>query len=516
MAIPKCGDEACLDADCDAARAPVSLSQTEKATLLGLVAEADGASGPVAFSARERLVGDYTKGTNFGRDTHESALGSTVTSVRLSVDEIDLLVSRLGSSESPLASSLAGKLTLLRLALAPPAEEPDLAAVAASVGLGALAAGERPSIVPVTVLTGCLGAGKTTVIRSLLRQLPEGYSCAWLKNEYGDAGVDRVVAQDSRVEVREIVNGCLCCTKVGELADALRALHELNPHRILVEASGSAMPGPLVWEIEKVCDIVRVDGVVTVVDCANFARINNFTHTAKIQAKCTDLILLNKVELAGERLLDDVLDDLHELVPEAPKVPTRGERATIDPALIFGLDTALWRSSEGGAVRPASLEEEAHMAEDAECFHALPDRLPGGWSADRACLEALMRAAPPDDLYRSKGVVPLSFEEAAAEAARQGLAPCWGEGEGGSRLGDTWWLFNGVAGRLTLEPLLHTAGPTSLVLMGRNLKQRMPKIEAALRLPAGTVTNVYATAPPVLFGERLITCGVAKGLAAPE
>jgi len=211
-----------------------------------------------------------------------------------------------------------------------------------------------------------------------------------------------------------------------------------------------------------------------------------------------------------------VLDDLHELVPEAPKVPTRGERATIDPALVFGLDTALWRSSEGGAVRPASLEEEAHMAEDAECFHALPDRLPGGWSADRTCLEALMRAAPPDDLYRSKGVVPLSFEEAAAEAARQGLAPCWGEGEGGSRLGDTWWLFNGVAGRLTLEPLLHTAGPTSLVFMGRNLKQRMPKIEAALRLPAGTVTNVYATAPPVLFGERLITCGVAKGLAAPE
>ena len=112
-------------------------------------AEADGASGPVAFSARERLVGDYTKGTNFGRDTHESALGSTVTSVRLSVDEIDLLVSRLGSSESPLASSLAGKLTLLRLALAPPAEEPDLAAVAASVGLGALpgdagAAGATP------------------------------------------------------------------------------------------------------------------------------------------------------------------------------------------------------------------------------------------------------------------------------------------------------------------------------------------------------------------------------------
>ena len=69
-------------------------------------------------------------------------------------------------------------------------------------------------------------------------------------------------------------------------------------------ASGSALPGPLVWEIEKEMSIARVDGVVTVVDCANFARINNFSRTAKIQAKCTDLVLLNKVELAGEDLID--------------------------------------------------------------------------------------------------------------------------------------------------------------------------------------------------------------------
>ena len=288
------------DCPCDEPRAPISLTQAERTALLSLLAQAD--SEAIVASTRDRLEGNSlaaTAGTNFGRDKHEAALGSTVTSVKLSVAEVDLLRARLASSELPLHASIAGKLELLREALSDsqtgsPGEKGSLAAVAASLGLGDTSA---PSVVPVTVLTGCLGAGKTTVIRSLLRQLPAGYTCAWLKNEYGDAGVDRMVAQDARVAVKEIVNGCLCCTKVGELADALGALHELGPHRILVEASGSALPGPLVWEIEKAAGIVRVDGVVTVIDCANFARINNFSRTAKIQAKCTDLVLLNKVEL---------------------------------------------------------------------------------------------------------------------------------------------------------------------------------------------------------------------------
>ena len=289
------------------ARAPISLTPTEKDLLLSLVpagTHCDDADCPLEdplsalmASTRERLEGKplglgLVGTTNFGRDKHEAALGSTVTSVQLSVAEVDFLRGRLEASEGPLRDSLLGKLELLRNALMATrgTSGQTLAELAAFVGLG----GAPPSVVPVTVLTGCLGAGKTTVIRALLAQLPAGYTCAWLKNEYGDAGVDRMVAQDSRVAVKEIVNGCLCCTKVGELDDALRALHSLGPHRILVEASGSALPGPMVWEIEK-CDIARVDGVVTVVDCANFARINNFSRTAKIQAKCTDLVLLNKV-----------------------------------------------------------------------------------------------------------------------------------------------------------------------------------------------------------------------------
>ena len=237
---------------------------------------------------------------------------------------------------------------------------------------------------------------------------------------------------------------------------------------------------------------------------------------------------------AGDSLLDDVLDDLNELVPEVPKVHTRGGKAVTDPAVVFGLDASLWRSSlrstEGGegsgagagsgaegVVRAASDEEAEHMAVEAECYHVLPRDVPDGWSATRARLEALMKAAPADDLYRTKGVVPLSAAEAAAEAARQGLPPPAADAAGGAgtNLGDTWWLFNGVAGRLTLEQLHHTAGPTSVVFMGHGLEPRLRDIDRALGLPSGSVTRVSAV-PPVKFGERLIACGVARGLTAPD
>ena len=101
------------------------------------------------------------------------------------------------------------------------------------MGLG----GTAPSIVPVTVLTGCLGAGKTTVIRALLRQLPPGYTCAWLKNEYGDAGVDRMVAQvEARVsgQIEQAIEQAAAEKAAAEaeaarLREQLRALQAAGP-----------------------------------------------------------------------------------------------------------------------------------------------------------------------------------------------------------------------------------------------------------------------------------------------
>ena len=106
-----------------------------------------------------------------------------------------------------------------------------------------------------------------------------------------------------------------------------------------------------------------------------------------------------------------------------------------------------------------------------------------------------MRAATADELYRTKGVVPLAFAEAEAEAARQGLPPPTRENS--TKLGDTWWLFNGVAGRLTLEPLRASAGPPSIVFMGDGLSLVKARLEKrSTRVTAGAVAAGTGLAAP--------------------
>ena len=166
--------------DCCDRRLAISLTPSERDYLISLAAPSTTETAAVA-STRDRLEGKSlaaTAGTNFGRDTHEAALGSSVTSVKLSITEVAVLRSALSTSETPLRVSLGSKLELLHEALVAQSSPSgqSLATVAASVGLSA--ASEPPDVVPLTVLTGCLGAGKTTVIRSLIDQLPDGYTCA--------------------------------------------------------------------------------------------------------------------------------------------------------------------------------------------------------------------------------------------------------------------------------------------------------------------------------------------------
>ncbi|KAL4268279.1 Zinc-regulated GTPase metalloprotein activator [Pleurotus pulmonarius] len=212
------------------------------------------------------------------------------------------------------------------------------------------------SPIPITVFTGFLGAGKTSVILSLLPQLPNDYKVVLLKNEFGDIEVDSKLAeQSSLTAVSEILNGCMCCVLVGQMQNALLEIRDkYRPDRIIIECSGSAFPATLAFQIRELerqtSGDLKLDSIVTVVDAENFQGYEDSSPTAKMQASYTDILLINKWEHVSERALDMVIDHLNTLNDETPKIKCRG-RDGVDPDLIFGIETQLFNDSEYSSVK---------------------------------------------------------------------------------------------------------------------------------------------------------------------
>ncbi|WP_460272669.1 cobalamin biosynthesis protein CobW [Celeribacter sp. ULVN23_4] len=184
--------------------------------------------------------------------------------------------------------------------------------------------------IPATVVTGFLGAGKTTLIRHMLSHA-EGKRIALIINEFGDLGVDGDIlkgcgdATCSDDDVMELSNGCICCTVADEFIPTMKKLleREDKPDHIVIETSGLALPQPLVraFNWPEISTQVTVDGVVTVVDgkaveegrfAHNIAAVDaqrkldeNLDHEAPLselfedQIACADMIVVNKADLLG-------------------------------------------------------------------------------------------------------------------------------------------------------------------------------------------------------------------------
>jgi G3E family GTPase len=164
-------------------------------------------------------------------------------------------------------------------------------------------------------------------------------------SEFGNVEVDSQLAKENAISTKEILNGCLvhqsphfrlqieniiifvlqCCTLTGRLGDAMQEIMaEYKPQLLIVETSGSAFPAPIAWEIRRLQAEgvlnVSLDALINVIDIANFRGYEDKSYTAKVQAKYTDLILINKHELLTEQQYDDAMDDVFELNPDTPKV----------------------------------------------------------------------------------------------------------------------------------------------------------------------------------------------------
>ena len=284
---------------------------------------------------------------------------------------------------------------------------------------------------PTTVITGFLGAGKTTLVRHLLAN-NNGRRIALIVNEFGDIGVDGDLLASCGItgcgadDIVELANGCLCCTVADEFLPVMQALLDRPspPDHIVIETSGLALPKPLVkaFHWPEIRSRVTVDGVVAVVDAAALAagrfadapnqpadlpHDNPLEEVFEDQLLCADLVLLNKSDLVEPQVLAALTQDLTgRLRPGVKLVAT--QRGIVDPMVLLGLDQA---AEDDLAARPSHHDsEEGHDHDDFESFAlALPE------IADPVALEArLVAAIAAHDILRLKGFLAVAGKEARA------------------------------------------------------------------------------------------------------
>ena len=196
---------------------------------------------------------------------------------------------------------------------------------------------------PVSVLTGFLGSGKTTVLNHLIQQ-PELSRTLVLINEFGEVGLDhQLVAYSKDDVVIEMSSGCLCCTIRGDLAKTLREAPGRFARggqrwfdRVVIETTGLADPAPILHTLmtdPAVARHYRLDGVITTVDAVNGEVTLDRQIESVKQAAMADRLLLTKTDIADSDALARLQDRLRVLNPAAPQIVA--ENGTVDPALLF-------------------------------------------------------------------------------------------------------------------------------------------------------------------------------------
>ncbi len=239
---------------------------------------------------------------------------------------------------------------------------------------------------PVTIITGFLGAGKTTLIRHLL-QNPGGRRLAVLVNEFGDVGVDgdliRACADANCPEANivELTNGCICCTVADEFIPSIERLMALDPapDHIVIETSGLALPKPLLkaFDWPDLRSRITIDGVVAVADAEAVAaglfapdpahpgaEPDHETPLSEVfedQIACADLVLLSKADLAGPSGIEAAKAVIAAEAPRPlPMLPlTEG---VIDARVVLGIGAA---AEDGLDARPSHHDgEDEHDHDD--------------------------------------------------------------------------------------------------------------------------------------------------------
>ena len=303
--------------------------------------------------------------------------------------------------------------------------------------------------IPTTVITGFLGAGKTTLVRHLLAHAPQGKRIALIINEFGDLGVDKDILagcgdETCREEdMVELSNGCICCTVADEFIPTMQALlarPEKFDH-IVIETSGLALPQPLIraFNWPEIKAQVTIDGIVTVADASALAEGRFASDEAAVDAlrrqdemldhetplgelfedqlSVADLVIINKADLVDQAMLAKVEANIRaELRPGVGILHARNGH--VDIAALLGMGMG---SEDDIANRPSHHElehgGETHEHDDFDSFSL---RIPAIGSKDEL-LAVIEQTIREHDVLRLKGFA--AIPGAAARLAIQAVGP---------------------------------------------------------------------------------------------
>jgi len=280
---------------------------------------------------------------------------------------------------------------------------------------------------PVTVITGFLGAGKTTLIRELM-QNPGGKRLAVVVNEFGDVGVDGEILKSCAIpdcpaeNIMELSNGCICCTVADDFIPTIEALMALEPRpdHILIETSGLALPKPLLkaFDWPDIRSKITVDGVIALADAEAVAAgrfapdvaavdaqrqaddsIDHETPLSEVfedQISCADIVLLTKPDLAGP---EGVAKAKAVIASEAPRpVPViEVAEGAVGPRVILGLEAA---AEDDMDARPSHHDD--HGEHEHDDFDSIVVDLPE-LSDPQTLVRAIETLAKAHNILRVKG-----------------------------------------------------------------------------------------------------------------
>lgn len=318
--------------------------------------------------------------------------------------------------------------------------------------------------IPVTVITGFLGSGKTTLIRHLMRNAG-GRRLAVLVNEFGSVGVDGDILKSCAngscpaENIIELTNGCICCTVADDFIPTIQKLMALprRPDHILIETSGLALPKPLLkaFDWPPIRSRITVDGVIALADAEAVAAgrfapdveavdrqraaddsIDHETPLSEVfedQIACADIVLLTKGDLAGEEGISRARAMIARELTRALPILTATD-GVVDPRVVLGLSAAAEDDLDARKSHHDSAEDHEHDDFDSAVIEL------GEITDPEVLADRIRRLAREQSILRVKGYVAVTGKpmrllvQAVGERLRWQYDRPWGEAERISRL----------------------------------------------------------------------------------